>query len=703
MSDLTKLDDLGRALVRKAYQQVAAKKEIEARMMEDVRQYHGRYSVDEEKRLQELREQTGSSNVFVNRTRTKTDRAAARVADMLFPTDDKNFGIKPTPNPELSKLSKDSTVAVNESGQPLMINPDTGQPLTIAQIAEREREEAQERAEAMEREIDDQLVEAKYHAIGRQVILDAARVGTGIVKGPVVTARTRKAWNKMDGATYGLTIMRDLRPGVQRVSPWHFFPDMSAATVDEAGFFFERGYLNEVAIRKLGQNPNYAQPQLQKALQSKPFNAGQDEYTSERKTLSGLTNTQRQPYERWEYHGPIDREELACAYSALNPPRDLSDDIAPRPMVHAVIINDVVVMAEVSALETEESIYSVWNWAPSESSIFGYGIPYLCRAPQTVINSAWRNMLDNAAYSVAGITAVDYDLLEPIDGKYELTPRKVFAVKNGTQSTRSIRDAITTFKIDSIQPQLSEIYAMGNELMDAETAIPLIAEGENAEQTQQTATEYRLKYNAANAYLRFLVRRWDDDITKPLITRFYDWNMQQSDKEEIKGDFEVDSRGSSALFDREATLQALLNIAQFAESPVFGPHIKVPDLLRKIAEALNISTDDILIDEDDQQAGDPAADAEQQQLQQQAMVEEQKLVADQQKQALDQERLALDREKLNVEIFKASQAANLDYEKLRAELMKAEIKAESDEIKAELDQETKLREMGLKVAVGSGI
>lgn len=697
MTDLTRLDDLGRALVRKAYKQIAAKKEIEARMMEDVRQYHGRYSVDEERRLQELRKQTGSSDVFVNRTRTKTDRAAARVADMLFPTDDKNFGIKPTPNPELSRLSKDQTPALNESGQPLMIDPQTGQPLTLAQIAEQERETAEERAEAMEREIDDQLVEAKYHAVGRQVILDAARVGTGIVKGPVITARTRKSWQKVDGATHQLQIIRDVRPGVQRVSPWHFFPDMSAATIAEAGFIFERGYLNEVAIRRLGQNPMYAKTQLQKALDSKPFNAGQDEYTSERKILSGLTNTQRQPYERWEYHGPIDRDELACAYSALNPPRDLSGDIAPRPMVHAVMINDVMVMADVYALETEEAIYSVWNWAPSESSIFGYGIPYLCRAPQTVINSTWRNMLDNAAYSVAGITAVDYDLLEPIDGKYELTPRKVFAVKNGTQSARSIRDAITTFKIDSIQPQLSEIYALGNELMDAETAIPLIAEGENAEQgQQQTATEYRLKYNAANAYLRFLVRRWDDDITKPLITRFYDYNMQQSDKEEIKGDFEVDARGSSALFDRDVTLQALLNLAQFAESPVFGPHINVPDLLRKIAESMNVSVDDILNDMDEQQPAEEAPDP--------AMIAEaKKIQLEQNKQQIDQQRLELDRERLNVEIFKASREAELNYDKLRAEMAKAEIKAESDITRAEVDQETKLREMGLKVAVGSGI
>ena len=50
----------------------------------------------------ELRAHGTGSTVFVPITRPYCDAAAARVADMLLPTDDRAWSIKPTPYPELS-------------------------------------------------------------------------------------------------------------------------------------------------------------------------------------------------------------------------------------------------------------------------------------------------------------------------------------------------------------------------------------------------------------------------------------------------------------------------------------------------------------------------------------------------------------------------------------------------------------------------
>ena len=46
------------------------------------------------------------STIFFNITAPYVDAASAKIADMLIPTDDKNFAIGPTPLPDLAGISK---------------------------------------------------------------------------------------------------------------------------------------------------------------------------------------------------------------------------------------------------------------------------------------------------------------------------------------------------------------------------------------------------------------------------------------------------------------------------------------------------------------------------------------------------------------------------------------------------------------------
>ena len=96
----SKLDELGSALWRKAQAQMSARYTIEQRWLDDVRQYHGRYSEETETRL--TRDKTGSSRIFVNLTRPKCEALESRLIEMLFPTDDRNWLIQPTPNPQVA-------------------------------------------------------------------------------------------------------------------------------------------------------------------------------------------------------------------------------------------------------------------------------------------------------------------------------------------------------------------------------------------------------------------------------------------------------------------------------------------------------------------------------------------------------------------------------------------------------------------------
>jgi hypothetical protein len=82
--------------------------------------------------------------------------------------------------------------------------------------------------------------------------------------------------------------------------------------------------------------------------------------------------------------------------------------------------------------------------------------------------------------------------------------------------------------------------------------------------------------------------------------------MQFNDKEEIKGDFEVDARGSSTLLVKETQTQALVTMMQLAESPVFGPLVKHAELFRKVAQAQHITPHDVIVSDEEIKAMEEA-------------------------------------------------------------------------------------------------
>lgn len=106
--------------------------------------------------------------------------------------------------------------------------------------------------------------------------------------------------------------------------------------------------------------------------------------------------------------------------------------------------------------------------------------------------------------------------------------------------------------------------------------------------------------NAVNVVFRRVVKNFDDDMTMPNISRLYDWNMQFSRKGEIKGDFEIDARGSSVLLVREIQAQNLMVMASnFTSHPVLGPMTKALNLYRKTVEAHMLNPNDIVMTDEE--------------------------------------------------------------------------------------------------------
>lgn len=658
MDIAARLDYLGNALARRAQAQVSAKREIEERWIDDLRQYHGKYSLDTEARLE--KDQTGASRIFVNRTRPKCIALAARLSDMLFPSDDRNWAISQTPSPAIPTLPADQAAAIHQI--------------------------AKQAAEGMQREIEDQLIEARYSDKSRRAMWDLVVLGTCIIKGPVIAPKVQRSWQSIGGAVHELTLAQSHVPDVQIVSPWDFFPDMSAATLADAGFIFERRLVSKKTLRRLAQSERlgYRTDAIRQALREDTAPRRNDDYRrAQLREISGIGQSiEETQAELWEYHGPLDRADI----EALG--LDIPDDPLLSAEVIVEFIGNCVIRARVHPLDTEDTLYSVATLIPDDSCILGYGLPYVLRAPQIAINSAWRMILDNSAYSIGPQIIIDHTAVKPANGVYALQSRKLWLLND---ASKRVNEAMAAFSVSSHQPELMNIYQVASQLIDEESGVPSLMQGELGANPAQTATGMSMLMNSANAVLRDVVKGWDANITKTLLRRFYDYNMQYSDKTEIKGDFDIDARGSSALMVKETQSHALLQFAQLAQSPVFAPLIKIPDLLRKIVETLRLSTDEIIKTDDEIMQEQAAA----QQLAQQQQAESQP--------ASDPQDVAMESQGRQMQYqMHVEELASRERMKA-AELADKETARQFDIYKTQLQQRQFAEEAALKAATGSGV
>lgn len=671
---MDKLNDIGVGLKKKVLEQVALRSEIEDRWLEDMRQYNGRYDPATEA---ELRADTKKSRIYVNKTRSKTNAAEARLGDMVLPTDDRNWALKPTPNPVVDMAVGSQTP--------------TQEGLTAGQVAEIAKKTARDRARLMQSEIDDQLNECRFNHICRQVIHDAALLGTGILKGPVIIGQTRKSWKRLQdesGEVYVMDVQEENKPIVERVDPWDFFPDLSAASVEDAEYILERSYMTRRRVRELMKRPGFEKQQILRVLTMDPKETQlTNNRVSEIREIAGITSSPDDTrYEAWSYYGALTREELEICGCEFQ-----EDDETPyEALIEAVVwfIGDIVIKAVLNPMDTEDRPFSVMNWESDETSIFGFGVPYQLRNAQKVINAAWRMTLDNAGLSTGPQIVINQDLVEPADGEWAMHPRKVWRV---TDRNAPVGNAFATFDIASHQQELMNIFGSAMRLADEETNLPVLQEGEG-QQLPQTMGAHSMMQFASNVVLRRVVKHYDDYITVPTIRRFYDWNMQYNPNEDIKGDYEVDARGSTSLMAREMQTQNLIQWMGYASNPVFAPAIKVREILQKVAIAQQIPHSEVVKTEEEMQQEAQAA-AENQPQDPMVMKAELEFKALQYKMQMtdkmNQDRLqskerelmmqgAIAQKEHEIQVMKMMMDREMSAEEVQAELAKASMKINAD-------------------------
>ena len=621
---------------------------LEKRWLEDLRQFHGQYEKNIDATLSNNAEDARSS-IFINITRTKTNAWSARLYDMLFPNDEKNWGINPTPVPELTRHAKEAARAAEQADEQAaqlveqnnaaidaqgVAPPELGQQAEQAanlatelrqaeKDAQRELEEANDRSNRMERVIDDQLTESHYPARCRDVIDDLCKLGVGVLKGPIVRDHGPRRWQQRDDTENVFEIVRDgnAAPAYRRVNPWHFFPDPDAETMAEAEWTLERHLPNKKMLRKMARDLGFLSDAVRRLLKEETAETGRSsrQHIANLVELHGMegydgeAGDARALHDRfcvWEYYGTLEIEQITTMMRATGRAEDADTfeataDVLEDRMVRIFFCGDELLKIEEDyLLDSMESLYSVGTFEKSESSIMGgVGVPRLMRNEQAMLNSAVRMMQDNAALAVSPQIVVDKEQIEPENGSWKLTPRKVWQrIRDATGGQTSQRDMVP-FEMHEVpmnQAMLAEIILIAQRFIEEAVAMPLIAQGEMGAQHTKTASGMSMLFNSANVVFRRVVKNWDDDVTAPTIRRAYDFNMQFHPDDGIKGDMKAEARGTSVLLVREMQAEQLLNIMdRYLTHPVLGVAMRGYHMMRLVLQALSINPNDALLSEDD--------------------------------------------------------------------------------------------------------
>jgi len=704
----------GVRLQSKANDQVQRRYSIDERWLDDLRQFNGQY----DKVTAATLAASGGSKLFVNITRNKVNAAEARLIDILFPTDDRNWGIQPTPVPYLSKIAKDEDPVQNEDGSPFVT--DEGVQVEKRDIAQGVLEEARERSNGMQDEIEDQLNETNYNSVNRDMVHDAVLYGTGILKGPVILGKTRQKWSEVvddqGQVAQVIEIVEDLKPGAERVDPWDFFPDMQARSIDDAEFIFQRHYMSKKALRDLADKPGFLRTQISEVLKQDADNSHTATHLQEMQSMAGISSMDNRRFEVWEYHGPVDKDDLIAAGVEVD-----EDDVFTDYNGVVWFSENRVIKAVINPADTGEMPYCVFNWEGDDTTIFGVGIPFLMRSSQKVLNATWRMLMDNAGLSVGPQTVINSQVVRPADGNWRLTPHKVWEL---TDKNGSVNNVFGSFEINSHMTELIALFQYARQIADEETALPQIAQGEQGSATD-TASGMSMLMNSANTMLRRVVKNFDDDVTRPFIKRMYDWNMQFNPKEDVKGDFCIDARGTSSLLVKEQQAVNLMNLMNISASPLLEPLTNTAALYRKVVSSMQIEADEIVKSTEEieletqnmqkqmeaqqqammqaqqaqQQApaGDPLAqqklELEAQKMQMDAQLKGAQIQAQAQKLQLDQQKMASDRE---LDLAKMAADKGIKVSEMRTKLGIEKMKVQSKDTLFE-------KEQALKMRTGSGI
>jgi len=606
------LDALGQRLSDSFSKFEKDRKTVEIQWAKNYRQYKGVYDAD-------VNIPDDQSKAYPKLTRIKVVTMVSRLMDMLFPQNEKNWGLKVSPVPDISTEDLQTVLDTLQNQQQQQMQqqaiqqgqqPPPAQPLDSDVIEKAVIEFAKKRMQRLDDTITDQLFESKYEELVRSVVRSGVRYGAGVLKGPFNRKSKSRKWTQDATGRYVAIERIIYRPIFEFVPLWDYYPDLTAKTWETMSGQFQRHVMDYHNVLDLVDRGDFMGTRIRKYLKDNPDGNWQEKaYEVELRTDSAdrqnVDTGTTSKYELLEWWGRVKGSELRAAGQTIA-------DADTDKMIEASIwiIGNVVIKAAINPFKGRISLFHQFVFEEDDASLTGEGLPNVMRDSQMAACAATRMLLDNASVVCGPILEMNQELLMP---GQQLSPhaRKVY-YREGIGAEAN-HPAVREIRIDSHITELTSIFSMFKSLADEETVSPPqsvgnVASSGSGKEAFRTAQGTSMLLGAAALPTRDIVRNFDR-FTESVINAMIEWNMLFNDDPEIRGDFQPIARGSTSLMAKEIRAQALDQLA-YTMSPEDRKLVKGRELLKERLIVRDLGTD-ILKDQDQV---DAETAAEQQQM-----------------------------------------------------------------------------------------
>lgn len=525
----------------------------ELKWLRNLRQYLGIYDPEIEKELSPTR-----SKAYPKITRVKCISVVARLMNLMFPGNEKNWELKASPSADMSPA--DVMEAVNRAAKKYMeagIQPQLDDEL----VQDAVQSLANERAKKLSLMIDDQLQELggdqtlDYIALNRQVVRSGVVYGLGVLRGPFVRASTRVSW-EMGPMGPMPTPTTSYKPQYEFLPVWDFYPDMAAKTLAGGDGYFVRMVMTRSQLRKLADRQDFFPSQIRGYLKQNPSgNYKAQPFETELRSMGVKVNVneakpETQKYEVLIWNGPITGEQLKAAGVEVEEDRLVDEIDAEVWMVGGVVIK--ADMNPWSKLGVDVRTIHTFQFDEDDTSPIGNGLPNIMRDSQMSIAAAARMLLDNASVVCGPNLELNTELMRPDQDLTSVAAYKIW-YREGTGSDAAI-PALRNVAIDSHMDELLKIIELFMRFSDQETFVGPATGGDMerkaAGEPMRTAAGASMMRADAALPFKDIVRNFDT-FTQSVILSLVQFNRKFSPDAAMEGDYNVIARGATSLIAKE--------------------------------------------------------------------------------------------------------------------------------------------------------
>ena len=578
-----------------------AKRDLEERMLQCLRQRNGEYDPD---KLQEIKEQ-GGSDIYINLTSVKCRAATSWLRDTLLGSgSDKPWAIAATPNPDMppeimqelqARLANELAIHLQQGG----MQPSPSELRTMAvqmkDEAEREmREMSADRIARMERKMEDQLQEGGWHKAFNEFLDDIVTFPYAVLKGPIKRKRKTLKWQNN-----ALVPVEEIRNEWERVDPFMLYWAPWSWNLGD-GYVIERHRMTADDLQALIDVPGYNNDAIRTVLN--------DFSTSGMKEWLWSDASKAQAEGKYVTEAIIsgDLIDALQLWDSVKgslllewglTPKEIPDPALNYPC-EVWLIGSTVIRAVLNYDPLGRKPYYLTSYENLPGSVDGKGVPDLCRDAQAMVNASGRALANNMGISSGPQVGINISRLPSGEDITDMHPWKIWQFSSSDYGDNS--PPITFFQPNSNANELMAVFEKFSARADEDTMIPRYMTGENTPGAGRTSSGLSMLISNAGKGIKQVISNIDKNVITPAIERLYQDNLRYSKDPDLIGDVNVVATGASSLVIKEAEavrrnefLQVVLN------SPVAQQIVGMDgtaELLRDQAKHLSGNIDRIVPD-----------------------------------------------------------------------------------------------------------